>query len=170
MKKCPSLIFAGFLALTSICFAQNHQESKNGQAAADQSQSTHKLFTPDTIKWVTTEPGQAYAVLSGTPGKEGSPFVLRLKFPDGAKIAPHWHPIDEQLTVISGTFFMGMGEKFDPSAAHEMPAGSYELMPKEMRHFAWTKGETVIQIHGIGPFKTIWVNPADDPSKKPNNE
>ena len=65
---------------------------------------------------------------------------------------------------------MGMGEKFDPSAAHEMPAGSYMLMPKEARHFAWAKGETVIQIHGIGPFKTIWVNPADDPSKKPNNE
>lgn len=117
----------------------------------------HVMVSPDEIKWNKMGPGSEFAVLSGDPQKEGSPFVLRLKYVDGSKIPPHWHPIDEQVTVISGTFFMGQGEKFDEGAAHEMKAGSYALMPKEVRHFAWVKGETVIQIHGIGPFKTFWV-------------
>ncbi len=60
---------------------------------------------------------------------------------------------------------MGMGEKFNESMAKEMPAGSYALMPKEMRRFAWAKGETIIQIHGAGPFKTYWVGSVEDKNK-----
>jgi hypothetical protein len=104
--------------------------------------------------------------MSGSPSTEGAPYVIRLKLADGVKIAPHWRPGDEHVTVVAGTFYVGMGEKFDESLAKGMPPGSYLLMPKEMRHFAWARGETIIQIHGIGPFKTFWVNPADDPEKK----
>lgn len=119
--------------------------------------SSHVMQSPDQIKWTKSGAGTEFALISGDPQKEGAPFVLRLKFNDGSKVPPHWHPVDEHVTVISGTFFMGEGEKFNESAAHEMKAGSYALMPKETRHFAWVKGETVIQIHGTGPFKTFWV-------------
>ena len=77
---------------------------------------------------------------------------------DGTKVPPHWHPIDEHLTVVSGTFHMGIGDTFDESAAKAMTVGSYGMMPKDVRHFAWAKGETVVQVHGIGPFKTFFVN------------
>ncbi len=130
------------------------------------SQSAHTLVSPDSIKWAPMGQGMEVAVLSGNPQKEGDLFVLRIKLRDQTKVQPHWHPVDEHLTVISGIFYMGMGEKFDEAAAHPMTAGTYGLLPKEMRHFAWAKGETVIQIHGVGPFKTFWVNPPDSANKK----
>jgi quercetin dioxygenase-like cupin family protein len=106
------------------------------------------------------------AVLSGDPSKEGEPFVLRIKAAAGSKVPPHWHPTDEHLTVIKGALFMGKGEKFDESAGHAMAAGSYVMIPKRTAHFVWIKEETIIQLHGIGPFKIMWVNPADDPARK----
>jgi hypothetical protein len=70
-------------------------------------------------------------------------------------------PYDENVTVLKGTFLAGMGEKFDESKLLTMNAGNFILMPKEMRHFAMCKGETIVQVHGVGPFKVNWVNPAD---------
>src|SRR5262249_11816926 len=104
------------------------------------------------------------AVLEGNPTKEG-PFVIRLKLPDGYRIAPHTHPKPERLTIISGTFHLGMGEVFDTSKGMEMPAGTYGTWPEGMKHFAWTKGETVVQLHGAGHWAIVYVNPADDPRK-----
>jgi hypothetical protein len=102
--------------------------------------------------------------LSGSPDQEGAPFVIRLRLADQVHVPPHWHPVDEHITVIAGTFYMGMGEKLEESAAKAMPAGSYGFMPKQMRHFGWAKGATIIQIHGVGPFKTNWVDPAGKPT------
>jgi quercetin dioxygenase-like cupin family protein len=85
--------------------------------------------------------------------------------PDGFTIPPHWHPAVEHATVISGTFNLGMGEKIDKSAAHALSGGGFAFMPPGMRHFAWTTGETVIQLHGIGPWKINYVNASDDPRK-----
>ncbi len=109
--------------------------------------------------------GAQMAVLSGDPSKAG-PFTIRAKFPDGYKIMPHWHPTDENVTVLEGSFAMGTGEKFDQSAAHEMTVGSFVRMPKGTRHYAWAKGETVIQVHADGPFVITYVNPNDDPRKQ----
>jgi anti-sigma factor ChrR (cupin superfamily) len=94
------------------------------------------------------------------------PYVVRAKLPDGYKLPPHWHSSDENVTVLKGTFLIGTGEKFDPSKTEKMPTGSFMRMPKTMRHFAVAKGETIIQLHGIGPFDINYVNPADDPRKK----
>jgi quercetin dioxygenase-like cupin family protein len=105
------------------------------------------------------------AVVSGDPGKPEL-FAIRVQLPSGYKIAPHWHPTDEHVTVLSGTFSLGMGEKFDQAALKDLPAGGYASMPAEMRHFATTKGATTIQVDGMGPFAVNYVNPADDPSKK----
>jgi hypothetical protein len=155
MKKNLPLLFA--VLATSIAFAP--------LAAANDMQ----LYAPADVKWKdgpgSLPPGAKFAVLEGDPSKEG-PFTMRLMFPDGYKIAPHWHPKVERITVISGTFNLGMGDKFDQAATKAMPAGTYGFWPAEMKHFAWTKGETVLQLHGIGPWSLTYVNPADDPRTK----
>jgi len=110
-------------------------------------------------------PLASFAVVSGDPGKAGE-FVVRLKMPAGYKIMPHWHPTAEHVTVISGSFALGMGEKFDAKAMTTLPAGGYALLPAEMRHYAMAKTAAVVQVHGMGPFALTYVSPADDPSKR----
>lgn len=109
--------------------------------------------------------GAQLGVLHGDPGKRG-PFALRFKMPDGYRIAPHWHTKDEELTVLSGTFLLSMGDKFDEASAHALAAGAYHFLPGKMHHAAAAKGETVLEIHGMGPFDIHYLDPADDPSKK----
>jgi quercetin dioxygenase-like cupin family protein len=128
----------------------------------------HVMVTPAQIKWVPFPlggRGVKAAVLAGDVEKPG-PFVLRIKSPAGTKVPPHWHPGDEHLTIVSGTFAVGMGDVFDAKALTAMPAGSYALLPRDMHHFALSKTATVVQVHGIGPFQINFVNPADDPRKK----
>jgi len=129
----------------------------------------HVTMNASDIKWgdppAKLERGASFAVISGDPGQAG-PYVVRLKMPAGYKIAPHWHPTDENVTVISGTFALGMGEKFDQAAMKELTAGGYGLLPAEMRHFAMAKTEATVQVHGMGPFVLTYVNPADDPSTR----
>lgn len=88
---------------------------------------------------------------------------MRLQFPPGYKIPAHTHPTAERVTVISGTFSMGMADKFDGAAGHETVAGSFAIMPAGMRHFAWATGEAIIQVQSTGPFVINYLNPADDP-------
>jgi uncharacterized RmlC-like cupin family protein len=94
------------------------------------------------------------------------PYVVRLKMPDGYKIMPHWHPTTENVTVVSGELHVGMGDKFDEAGMQAMPPGSFVAMPPRMHHYAMAKGETVVQVHGTGPFKLNYVNPSDNPQKK----
>lgn len=102
------------------------------------------------------------AVLEGDPTKEGM-FVVRFQFPEGYHIPPHTHPKTERVTVISGTLLLAMGENLDRSAAKTLTAGTYGFWPPGMKHTAWSEGETVIQLHGIGPWQITYVNSADDP-------
>jgi quercetin dioxygenase-like cupin family protein len=106
--------------------------------------------------------GAMMAVLEGDPTKEG-PFVFRVKLPDGYRVPPHTHPKIERVTVVSGTFHIGMGNKFDEKVGRMMPAGSFGYWPAGMKHFVWSKGETVLQFHGMGPWSIKYVNPDDDP-------
>ena len=127
------------------------------------------LFTPTQLKWTdgppSIAPGAKMAILEGDPTKEG-PFVMRLKLPDGYRVAPHTHPKPERVTVLSGTLHLGMGDKFDATKAKAMPAGSYGTWPPGMKHYAWVTGETVIQLHGNGPWVIEYLDPADDPRKQ----
>lgn len=91
--------------------------------------------------------------------------MMRLKLLDGFRIPPLIHPKPERITVISGTFNIGMGEKFDATKGTAMPAGTFGTWAPGMKHFVWTKGETVIQLHGTGPWTIEYLNPADDPRK-----
>jgi hypothetical protein len=124
---------------------------------------------PDELKWQagppSLPPGAQIAVLEGNPAKEG-PFVFRIKVPDGYRVPPHTHPRPERVTILSGTFYIGMGEKFDTARGKEMPAGTYGTWPPRMNHFVWVKGETVVQFHGEGPWMIHYLNPDDDPRNK----
>ncbi|HEV8584677.1 MAG TPA: cupin domain-containing protein [Methylomirabilota bacterium] len=134
---------------------------------ADQ-HAKHVVSTPDLLKWVDppTFPGAKLAIVQGNPGQEG-PFVYRVKFPASYKVAPHFHKAAENVTVLSGSFFLGLGEKFDQGSGKELPVGGFVSIPPTHRHFAWAGSqETVIQVHGTGPTDITFVNPADDPRKK----
>jgi quercetin dioxygenase-like cupin family protein len=127
------------------------------------------LVSPNQIQWregpKSIPPGAKLAVLEGDPTKDG-PFVMRLQLPDGYRIASHTHPKVERVTVISGTFNIAMGEKLDINEARKMPAGSFGYWAAGMKHLVWAEGETVVQLHGIGPWSINYVNPADDPRNK----
>jgi quercetin dioxygenase-like cupin family protein len=166
MNRSKLIVVAGAaLALASLAFAaeQKTEESKTSGAEAD---AKHVLLTPADLQWGEAPPGlpagAQLAVLEGDPTKKG-PFTIRLQMPDGYKIMPHTHPTAEKVTIISGTGFLGMGGKFDEAGAKQMEPGSFAILPAGMQHFAFSKGETVVQISGKGPFEIKYVNPADDP-------
>jgi quercetin dioxygenase-like cupin family protein len=123
----------------------------------------------DGLKWGPASPalptGAQGAALVGDPAKEGG-YVTRVKFPAGYKVAPHVHPNDENVTVISGMFHIGLGDKFDESKGQALKPGGFYQVPKGVQHFAWASQDTVIQLHGVGPGGINYVNAADDPRKK----
>lgn len=130
----------------------------------------HAIVRPDDVTWKPLRPGAEIAVVSGDPEKAGAPFVMRFRYHGAVRIPPHWHPTDEHITVLSGSFMVGMGERADEASVTELAAGAYMWVPRKMAHYAWSKGDTVIQIHGIGPFTINYVNPADDPNKSPGKK
>ena len=140
-----------------------------GATFAQDATDTHVMSAPKDLKWGDAPPvfekGSSMAVLSGDPSKEGL-YVVRLKMPAGYKINAHWHPTDEHVTVISGTFALGMGDKLDKAAMKDLPPGGYALLPAQMHHYAMAKTAAVVQVHGMGPFQLTYVNPADDPSQR----
>ena len=129
----------------------------------------HSIVSPQEIEWgpapAVLPPGAEAAVLFGDPSKEGL-FVLRLKLPAGYSVPPHTHPVDEVVTVISGTFSMGMGETADKSSAQPLPAGSFFALPPGTAHYVFIGEATVVQISTVGPWDLTYVNPADDPRQK----
>lgn len=171
MKKYQiGIVALVLLVAVSLSLAQGDKDkAKKAQVASGKAQQSHTMIAPNEVKWGPAPPslpaGAQLAVLSGDPSKPG-PFTIRLKAPDGYKIMPHWHPTDENVTVLEGAFVMGTGEKFDQAAAHEMTVGSFIRMPKGTRHYAMAKGETVVQVHAEGPFVITYVNPNDDPRKQ----
>jgi hypothetical protein len=126
----------------------------------------HTVVPAEDVSWSPGPPtlpsGAQLTVLFGSPAEEG-PFVIRLKFPAGYEVPPHWHSKEEHVTVIAGEFGMGTGEALDRDAAPLLAAGSFVRIPARMPHFAWTDQETIVQINGMGPFDITYVSPKDDP-------
>ena len=150
------LVVVAFIG-TALAISLASQEKKDAAAPA------RAIVHYGDLKWTSIMKGCELAPVSGDPSAEGAPFVLRIRCADGAKIPAHWHPTDEHLTVLKGAFLVGMGDKFDESKLQTMNPGNFTTVPKEMRHFAMNKGETIVQAHGIGPFKVNWVNPSEVP-------
>jgi anti-sigma factor ChrR (cupin superfamily) len=121
------------------------------------------------VKWGPAPPvfpkGAQIAVLSGDPFKDG-PYVVRLRLPTGYKIPAHNHPTTEYVTVISGTFNLGMGDKLDQMKGIRLTAGGWAEAPAKMNHYAWASSPSIVQVHGQGPFAITYANPADDPTKQ----
>jgi len=147
----PTAVVLGLMALSASALAA----------------SDSVLVNPESIKWAEAPPslpkGAKIAVLYGDPSKAG-PFCIRLMAPAGYKIPPHWHSQAEALTVISGTFYLGMGDKMD-AAAHALKAGGFHYLPPKEHHYAFSKAASVVQVNGEGPFDITYINAADDPLK-----
>ena len=124
---------------------------------------------PSDVKWTDAPSigsGAKLAVLEGDL-KLAEPFTMRLKLPADFKIAAHTHPAHERVTVLSGTFYLGIGKKFEPAKATAYPAGSLAVIPSGTHMFAFTTDqETVVQLNGIGPWGIDYLNPGEDPRKK----
>ena len=168
-------LFVSVVALCCLAVAQDNAKTTSHHAAAKPASKSapaaHKnAFTPDEIQYGPAPgflpPGATLAVLEGNPMGATGDYTVRLKMPDGYKIAPHWHPKRENVTVISGTLKVGMGDKFDESKMMSFPATSFAYLDPSMHHYAMGSGETVLQIHGGAPLKINYIDPNDDPSKK----
>jgi Cupin domain len=95
-------------------------------------------------------------VLYGDPEKVGEPFVIRIRELPGGIIPPHRHPVDENITVVKGTLYFAVGDKFDRAAMKEMKVGSYAFIPKGSTMFGYTPDAAIVQVHGVGPFHIHW--------------
>lgn len=138
-----------------------------GGAVAEEAVTPSEIVvTGAELEWgeppAVFERGASFTVVAGDPSKSGI-FVVRLKMPAGYQVAAHWHPTDEHVTVLSGTFAIGIGKTFDEGAMKELPAGGYAYLPAETPHYVMATTEATIQIEGPGPFALTYFNPADDP-------
>jgi quercetin dioxygenase-like cupin family protein len=155
--------FISILAFSACASVAMGAEPSNPAAAV---LKEHIMVKPTDVRWGPCSgalpPGVQCATIEGDPAAADVLFTIRVKIPPNYRIAPHFHPADEHLTVISGTFHMGPGKTFDKAASMAMTAGSFVVMPKGAPHFAWTDAETIVQVHAIGPWGLTYVNPADD--------
>jgi hypothetical protein len=163
MKR--NLCFLVALTAGMLLFMQSAVDGTSTAWAAEKN-----AFTPDSIPWGPAPPfipaGAQLAVLEGNPMASSGDYTIRLKMPAGYKIAPHWHPLRENVTVISGTFKLGMGDQFEEGKMMAVPAGSFAYLDPSMHHYAMAVDEVVVQIHGKSPVQFNYINPNDDPSRK----
>ena len=125
------------------------------------STDSHRIVTPDDLKWETVIPGTQIAVVAGDPTKPG-PFVIRQKTAAGAMVPPHWHPTTENVTVLQGIFAMGIGDKFDKTKLTRMHPGDFSTVPANVPHFAMPETDIIVQLDAMGPWVINVVDPADD--------
>ena len=165
MRVCKTTITCALFALATAAAADTTTTAaaKKGKAGKQP-----VMMTPDQIQWADAPPdlpkGAKMAVLSGDPTKKGM-FTVRVKFPDGYKIAPHWHTNDDELTIITGTALFRIGDSMT-SEAHTLTTGAYHFLPGKTHHSAEAKGETIVQINSNGPFDIHYINPEDNPNPK----
>ena len=158
--------FAATLLLPAIAPAQQPNVSQSAHSIGVRQQAEHILVAPATLGWSSAPavlpPGAQIAVIEGDPGKPGL-FTMRLRMPDGYRIAPHFHDADEHVTVLSGTFMLAFPAAGQPGRETALPVGGFAVMPAGMRHAARAHGTTVLQIHAVGPWQLTYVNASDDP-------
>ena len=181
-------LMASSLALVALIVgAQTKQPAKKSEAPA--AQPAKKSAAPVAAHNMVVEPGSEQwgdipaaamvgtpsvdmggtlkvAVIQGDPMAAGRTYTLRLSCTDGVKIAPHWHPTTENVTVIKGAAAVGMGSKWDDAAMKAVPVGGFFTAAPQMRHFAQCKGESILQVHGVGPFVINFVAPDEAPPAK----
>ncbi len=166
IKLASVLVLVGLGATGAGSFAQRATE----RPTPAQSEAKVRIVAPSQIKWTDPPAGVArgtpsveagsplrYAAIQGDPLTPDVPFAIRLRCSDGYKAAPHWHPADENIVVLEGTFSLGTGDRFDTGRMQDIPTGGYGFVPGRMNHFALCKGETDILVYGIGPRINNWI-------------
>ena len=157
MRTTPAIYIAAILAIAACSKASGNSDVPDTSPTAPLASRADK----QDIQWgpapPSLPPGAQIAVLEGDPGGTGT-FTLRLKLPNGYKIAPHTHPTVENLTILAGNFATGMGTQFDESKLQANGRDAFVSLPAEHAHFAMARGETVVQVHGLGPFVINYVN------------
>jgi hypothetical protein len=136
-------------------------------ALGQHSGGAHRMVMPDDLKWAdipSLPPGARIAVIEG-PMNQAVPFTIRLKFPANYAIPAHSHPAVERVTVLSGSFHMGTGDKLDKAKTVALTPGAIGIMQAGTNHFGWTAEETIVQLNGNGPWAVTYVDPADDPRR-----
>jgi hypothetical protein len=132
-------------------------------------QANFRSVLPEDIDWkpfAAFPPSVRLAVIVGQPSQPG-PYVIRVKVPHGVMLMPHKHPEDRVYTVMSGIFYIGLGEQFDGEKVQAFPAGSVIVLPGDIYHFHWAKsGEYVTQVTAIGPLGLEYEDAHDDPRSK----
>ena len=166
MKRTLCVVLAVLMAAAGFWWIRSFNITAVRAASSDK-----HAFTPDAIEWGPAppfiQPGAQLAIMEGDPLAKSGDYTVRLKLPDGYRIAPHWHPERENVTVMSGTLKLGMGDKFDEAKMMSLPTGSFGYLDPDMHHYAMSgEGETVVQIHGKSPVQFNYVDPADDPGRK----
>ncbi|MFN7138855.1 MAG: cupin domain-containing protein [Limisphaerales bacterium] len=130
----------------------------------------HKIIQSDSTVYrpgpAALPPGAQFAVLEGDPDKEGN-VTMRIKVPANYRIPPHTHPKLERVTVLEGTLKIGMGRVYEETAMTELGSGGFFVMPPGMEHFAGSETGGVIQLNVVGPWRIDYLNPEDDPRRKP---
>jgi hypothetical protein len=139
-----------------------------GLAYAQHGGGDHLMVAPADLQWapVSAIPGAQMAIIQGPLNEAGKPFTARIKFPANSRVPPHWHSTIEHATVISGVLNMGVGDMLEPSKTHALGPGGVSIMQPGTHHFAWFGEETILQLHGSGPWTVSYVNPADDPKNQ----
>lgn len=170
------VLWALVVLMPGIASAQTKAPAKTSAAPAKQSAM---VVEPGSEKWVdvpaaalvgtpSVELGGTLrlAVIQGDPMTAGRSYTLRLSCTDGLKIAPHWHPTTENVTVVKGQAAVGMGSKWDDAALKEVPTGAFFSAGPKTTHFAQCKGDTILQVHGIAPFVVNFVSADESQSDK----
>ncbi len=157
----PILLGVALIAMAG-CSKDLTAQAKSASTSIAMSERTHD----PNIQWgpapAVFPAGAQMAVLAGDPSSSGE-YTLRLKMPNGYRIAPHTHPTDENVTVIEGTFLVGLGTTFQTAGMLRLPEGGFITAPAQHAHYAEARGATIVQVNGMGPFQLTYVNPADAP-------
>ena len=157
----------------TACFCLAALNNAMGQqSVAPPSREAHVLLSLDSARWTPNAQliGMEIAVLEGDPNSPGSSYTIWVKVREGTPasvLPPHWHPTDERIVVLRGAMGVGMGEVFDQARGREYPAGSFVMLPAGMRHYAWVRGETIMQVYGVGPFVTCFVIQPEGTGRRP---
>jgi quercetin dioxygenase-like cupin family protein len=160
-KRCATLFAVCVVLSFGIAIAQEHEMTP------DMDMAQPIVVTADSVTWMdgppVLPPGAKMAVLEGNPGGMGTTYTIRFKVPAGYVVPPHWHPVAENVTVLSGSIVIGMGDDVDRESAQTLGVGEFFSMPAEHHHWALFDEASTIQLHGVGPFGITYVHPEDDP-------
>jgi len=156
------VVAVAILLVPGFTFAQG------AKPAASKPPARHAIVTPDHLAWKPLIPGVEMAVVSGDPDKKGGLYVIRIRSKGEVRVPPHWHPTEEHITVLEGSFLVAHGDTYDASKLIELKPGAHAIVPATMPHFGLHRTGNMIEVYGEAPFVVNFVNPADDPKRAKN--